>query len=100
MLAAAEEVDVKQDVSFLKKYREGMSVSVSDRRITKATMEKYGVVRCDDGLYFPYHDKDNQLVAAKVRSTKEKSFSTACSPLVGAISPLWKVSLMHWLHIK
>jgi twinkle protein len=77
MLAAAEEVDVKQDVSFLKKYREGMSVSVSDRRITKATMEKYGVVRCDDGLYFPYHDKDNQLVAAKVRGLKEKAFSIA-----------------------
>jgi twinkle protein len=77
MLAAAEEVDVKQDVSFLKKYREGMSVSVSDRRITKATMEKYGVVRCDDGLYFPYHDKDNQLVAAKVRGLKDKAFSTA-----------------------
>ena len=76
-MLAAEEVDVKQDVSFLKKYREGMSVSVSDRRITKATMEKYGVVRCDDGLYFPYHDKDNQLVAAKVRGLKEKAFSIA-----------------------
>lgn len=72
----AEETEVK-DISFLKQYREGVSVSVSDRRITKATMDKYGVVKCDNNLYFPYHDKDNQLVAAKVRGTKEKSFSTA-----------------------
>ncbi len=62
--------------SFLKNYSEGYAVSVSDRRITKASMEKYGVVKTDNSYYFPYHNKDGQLVAAKVRGVKEKTFST------------------------
>lgn len=66
-----------KDNSFLKHYRDGVSVSVSDRRITKTTMEKFGVVREGDNYYFPYFDKDNQLVSAKVRAVSEKSFSIA-----------------------
>lgn len=62
--------------SFLKNYSEGYAVSVSDRRITKASMERYGVVKTDNSYYFPYHNKDGQLVAAKVRGVKEKTFST------------------------
>ena len=62
--------------SFLKNYSEGYAVSVSDRRITKASMEKYGVVKTDNSYYFPYHNKDGMLVAAKVRGVKEKTFST------------------------
>jgi len=62
--------------SFLKAYSEGYAVSVSDRRITKASMERYGVVKTDNSYYFPYHNKDGQLVAAKVRGVKEKTFST------------------------
>lgn len=73
-------IDVDKEIkdnSFLKHYRDGVSVSVSDRRITKTTMEKFGVVRESDNYYFPYFDKDNQLVSAKVRAVNEKSFSIA-----------------------
>jgi twinkle protein len=62
------------DMSFLKSYADGVSVSVVDRRITKTTMERYGVVRQDEKYYFPYYDKDLQLVAAKVRGVKDKTF--------------------------
>lgn len=63
------------DTSFLKTYRESYSVSVSDRRITKATMERYGVVRSDKHYMFPYHDKDGNIVACKVRGVEDKTFS-------------------------
>jgi twinkle protein len=65
------------DLSFVKAFNNGNSVSVSERRITKSTMEKYGVVRESNNLYFPYYDKDSQLIAAKVRPVSEKKFSTA-----------------------
>jgi len=65
------------DLSFIKAMNNGNAVSVSERRITKSTMEKYGVVRESNNLYFPYYDKDSQLVAAKVRPVTEKKFSTA-----------------------
>jgi len=61
---------------FVKQYNKGVAVSVSDRRITKSTMEKYGAVRSDDNFMFPYYNKDSQLVAAKVRPVKDKKFST------------------------
>lgn len=66
-----------KDMSFLKHYKDGVHVSVSERRITKSTMEKFGVVREANNIYFPYFDKDNQLVAAKVRNSDTKDFSTA-----------------------
>ena len=69
--------EVKSNDQFMKAYREGHAVSVSDRRITKATMERYGVVRVDGNYMFPYHDKDNQVVACKVRAVDEKKFTTA-----------------------
>lgn len=64
------------DMSFVKAFNNGNSVSVSERRITKSTMEKYGVVRESNNFYFPYYDKDSQLVAAKVRPVADKKFST------------------------
>ena len=64
------------DMSFVKAYNNGNSVSVSERRITKSTMEKYGVMRESNNFYFPYYDKDSQLVAAKVRPVADKKFST------------------------
>jgi twinkle protein len=72
-------IDTTNDTNdgvFLKKLAEGTSVSISDRRITKSTTEKFGVVRTDTSFYFPYYDKDSKLVATKVRGTKEKTFST------------------------
>jgi twinkle protein len=50
--------------------------SVSDRRLTRATLERYGVVKSDKDFFFPYHDKDGALVAAKVRNIAEKKFHT------------------------
>jgi len=69
------DVDVKvPDMGFLSQYKKGTSVSVLERRLTKTTMERFGVVRSDDKYYFPYYDKDLQLVAAKVRGVKDKTF--------------------------
>lgn len=69
------DVEIKApDMTFLKSYDKGSSVSVVDRRITKTTMERFGVVRNEDKYYFPYYDKDLQLVAAKVRGVKDKTF--------------------------
>ena len=65
------------DMSFLNQYNKGTSVSVIDRRLTKTTMERFGVVRDEDKYYFPYYDKDLQLVAAKVRGVKDKTFTTS-----------------------
>lgn len=67
------------DTSFIKAFNVGVHVSVSERRITKTTMEKYGVVRDNGKYYFPYYDKDSVLVAAKVRPVDRKDFSAVGS---------------------
>ena len=72
-----EEVEVVS--SALKVFKEGVAVSVSDRRISKSTMEKYGVVKDGDSYYFPYYDSNSQLVAAKVRAVADKKFSAVGS---------------------
>jgi twinkle protein len=68
-----------KDMSFTKAFATGVPVSVSERRITKTTMEKYGVVRDNGKYYFPYYDKDSVLVAAKVRPADRKDFSAVGS---------------------
>ena len=80
--------DTTSDLSFTSVYTAANSVSMADRRISKATTERYGVVRTQhridkkelvgggDSFLFPYYDKDNALVAAKVRGAKEKSFGS------------------------
>jgi len=50
------------------------SVAVTERRITKTSMQRYGVTADDNNYYFPYHDEDGHLVAAKVRHIKDKVF--------------------------
>jgi twinkle protein len=50
------------------------SVAVTDRRITKASMQRYGVVADKLNYYFPYYDSDGALVAAKVRHIADKVF--------------------------
>ena len=76
------------DLSFTSIYKEANTVSMTDRRISKATAERYGVVRTShhidkkelvsggDSFLFPYYDKDNTLVAAKVKGAKEKTFGS------------------------
>ena len=80
--------DTLADLSFTSIYATANSVSMADRRISKATAERYGVVRTQhhidkkelvtggDSFLFPYYDKDNALVAAKVRGGKEKTFGS------------------------
>ena len=80
--------DTPADTSFTSIYTAANSVSMADRRISKATAERYGVVRTQhhidkkelvtggDSFLFPYYDKDNALVAAKVRGGKEKTFGS------------------------
>ena len=63
------------DTSFIKAFNTGVPVSVSERRITKTTMEKYGTVRDNGKYYFPYYDNDSVLVASKVRAVDRKEFN-------------------------
>jgi hypothetical protein len=69
------EEEVETNSTALKVFKEASSISVSERRISKSTMEKYGVVREKDNYYFPYYDSNSQLVAAKVRAVSDKKFS-------------------------
>ena len=71
-----ETVVVKDMTTFLTTYNNGVSTSVSERKLTKGTMERFGVVRNDGNYYFPYYDKDSGLCGAKVRGIKDKTFST------------------------
>ena len=61
--------------AYLKHLTEGNIVSISDRRLSRATVEKFGVVRNGEHYYFPYHTAEGEVVAAKVRGVKEKTFS-------------------------
>lgn len=63
-------------MKFIQHIKDGTSVSVSDRRITRASMDKYGVVVDEGSYYFPYTSNDGEVVAAKVRNVKEKEFHT------------------------
>lgn len=57
-----------------KLFNDNESAPVADRRLTRATLERYGVVKDDDNFYFPYYDVDGSLVASKVRNIAEKKF--------------------------
>jgi twinkle protein len=71
-----ETIVVKDMTSFLESYNNGVSTSISERKLSKDTVERYGVVRNDGNYLFPYYDKDSSLCGAKVRSIKDKVFST------------------------
>ena len=89
--------DTTIDDNLASVYSTSNSVSVSDRRLTKATTERYGVVRTKhhidkkklvdggDSYLFPYYSKDNKLVAAKVRGVAEKTFGTVGSWTEGTL---------------
>jgi len=71
-----ETIVVKDMTSFLESYNNGVITSISERKLSKDTVERYGVVRNDGNYLFPYYDKDSSLCGAKVRSIKDKVFST------------------------
>ena len=50
--------------------------SVSERGITRATMEHFGVKVDSNYYWFPYADKNGEIVAYKKRSIYDKKFST------------------------
>jgi twinkle protein len=59
----------------------GTSIAIPERNITKKTVEKYGVgvivpsnSNESSEHYYPYYNKDNELVALKARSVKDKKF--------------------------
>jgi twinkle protein len=66
----------KVNMNFKSHFDDNDSPSVSSRRLTKATAERYGVTSDAINYYFPYYDSNGTLVAAKVRSKQEKKFST------------------------
>lgn len=49
--------------------------SITDRNLSKATAEFYGVTVDGDKQYYPYTDVDGSVIAAKVRTVSTKSFS-------------------------
>ena len=57
------------------RYEKGISVSIADRRITKASAERYGVVRENNAYIFPYYNNSNAIVAVKYREIAEKKFT-------------------------
>lgn len=87
-LTPAEDADidmdaVKETTSLLNKVKKQMkhfqdkeSCPIPERRLTRATAERYGVVKDDTNFYFPYYDENGTLVAAKVRNIAEKKFHT------------------------
>ena len=49
--------------------------SISDRKITKDTCEAFGVKVDDENHYYPYADAGGVIVAQKIRSVADKTFS-------------------------
>ncbi len=66
-------------------FEDNEACSVTDRRLTRSTLERYGVVKDKTNFYFPYHDKDGTLVAAKVRAVAEKKFHSIGEPAQAAL---------------
>lgn len=48
--------------------------AIGSRRISRSTVEKYGIVSDASHVWFPYYDSDGKLFATKKRSIKEKKF--------------------------
>jgi twinkle protein len=55
---------------------DGVFKGVSERNITRATMEAYGVLNDDQFWWFPYTDTNGKIVAYKRRNCGDKQFST------------------------
>lgn len=69
-------VTKKVNMNFKSHFDDNDSPSVTTRRLTKSTAERYGVTSDSNNYYFPYYDDNGTLVAAKVRNKQEKKFST------------------------
>ena len=86
----------RKNVSTVSKYfDDNEACPVSDRRLTRATLERYGVVKSDKDYYFPYHDKDGTLVAAKVRNVAEKKFPAGGAEKLNLLLDTWITPRLH-----
>lgn len=54
----------------------GTFKGISDRSITKSTVEKYGVTQETNKHYYPYCDADSNIIAYKLRLVEEKEFAS------------------------
>ena len=52
----------------------GNVLAISDRNISQATAQRYGVTQTDGKHFYPYYDTNGSQVANKVRHTANKSF--------------------------
>ena len=59
----------------LQQPEDGVFKAATDRGITRATMEAFGVLNDGEHWWFPYHDKSGKIVAYKRRSCGDKKFS-------------------------
>ena len=59
-------------MNFKSHFDDNDSPSITTRRLTKSTAERYGVTSDSNNYYFPYYDDNGTLVAAKVRNKQEK----------------------------
>ena len=55
---------------------QGSPMAITERRISLDTVKKYGVMVDGDRHYYPYYDKNNRMIGAKVRQVSTKSFQT------------------------
>ena len=62
-------------MSFTEALRDVEAVHVVDRGISLSTMHHFGAGSDGKNYYFPYADADGKVIAAKVRSMEEKTFS-------------------------
>jgi len=62
-------------MSFTEALRDVEAVHVVDRGISLSTMHHFGAGSDGKSYYFPYADADGKVIAAKVRSMEEKTFS-------------------------
>ena len=53
----------------------GTPKAITDRGISLDTVKRYGVTVDTNKQYYPYHDKDKNLVGAKIRTVDVKAFS-------------------------
>lgn len=75
-----EERTVMRDAVAPKKVEiKGQVKSIPDRGITQQTCEKFGVTQDAERHYYPYADPAGTIVALKLRTVADKSFSIAGS---------------------
>ena len=74
-IASFKQTQQEGSMSFTEALRDVEAVHVVDRGISLSTMHHFGAGSDGKNYYFPYADSDGKVIAAKVRSMEEKTFS-------------------------